>query len=96
MPKRRDLWDRIWKDKHGDVVIAEMPNRWVVAWAVLVFLSMLSSSDGWQVIFWWLSVVAVAIWAYLEVTQGVNYFRRGLGIVGFLLVIAATFALDII
>jgi hypothetical protein len=57
---------------------------------------MLSSSDSWQVIFWWLSVVAVAIWAYLEVTQGVNYFRRGLGIVGFLLVIAATIALDII
>jgi hypothetical protein len=90
----RDLWDKIWKDRHGEVVIMETPNRWIVAWVILVSMSLLSSSKTLQEVFWWLSIVALVIWSYFEVTQGVNYFRRSLGVVGLVMVIAASFALD--
>ncbi|HVW23656.1 MAG TPA: hypothetical protein VHB51_04220 [Candidatus Saccharimonadales bacterium] len=95
MPKRRDLWDRVWKDEHGDVVIVESPNRWIIAWVVLVTLFLLSSSNAVQNFFWLVSLIPLTIWAYLETTQGVNYFRRALGVIGFLLVVAATFVLGI-
>jgi len=95
MPKHQDLWDRIWRDDNGDVVIVESPNRWIIAWVILVTLFLLSSSNAMQTFFWLVSLVPLTIWAYLETTQGVNYFRRSLGVIGFLLVIAASFVLGI-
>ncbi|HVX24660.1 MAG TPA: hypothetical protein VG992_04975 [Candidatus Saccharimonadales bacterium] len=89
-----DLWDRIWKDSDGRVVIFEMPNVWIIGWVILVSLSLVSTGNS-QSVFWWLSLVPLVIWAYLEIFHGVNYFRRAVGLAGLLLVIAATFSLGI-
>jgi hypothetical protein len=89
----RDLWDKIWKDRHGEVVLAQIPNKWLIAWAILSMISMLSSSSKTANIFWWLSVVVLVIWAFFEIRSGVNYFRKSLGVFALLFVILATIGL---
>jgi hypothetical protein len=73
-------WDRIWKDKHGDVVIWQFPNAWLIAWAVLTLFSLFFNGHVAD-IFSWLGSAALIIWALFELLKGVNYFRRGLGLI---------------
>ena len=89
----RDLWDKIWKDRHGEVVLAEIPNRWLIGWAVLAIVSLLSSSNRTANIFWWASVVVLVIWSYKEIRGGVNYFRKSLGVFALLFVVVSTIGL---
>ena len=89
----RDLWDKIWKDRDGEVVLAQIPNKWLIAWAVLAMISMLSSSNRTANIFWWLSVIFLVIWCYFEIRYGVNYFRKALGVMALLFVILSTIGL---
>ena len=75
-----DLWDRIWKDRRGRVVIWQTPNVFLIAWAVLTVISLFFNGHTADVI----SVagsVALIVWAALELFKGVNYFRRVLGLV---------------
>jgi hypothetical protein len=75
----RSLWDRTWKNKQGQVVIWQMPNMALIAWAVLTFLSLLFGGRLADV-FSWLGSVALISWSLLEVFKGANYFRRALGL----------------
>ena len=75
-----NLWDKIWKDDQGHVVIWQMPNYWLIGWAVATFVSLFFNGSVANV----LSVIAsifLIVWAGLEVSRGVNYFRRSLGLV---------------
>jgi hypothetical protein len=38
MARNERLWDRIWRDKYGDVVIWQTPNIWLVGWAAIIFI----------------------------------------------------------
>jgi len=83
--KQASLWDKIWKDKQGTgrVVIYQMPNWSLAAWAGLTVISLMTNgrvADATST----LASVALLIWAASEVLSGVNYFRRGLGTVIFL------------
>ncbi len=82
---RRDLWDKIWKDRHGDVVIWQFPNVPLFAWVGFTILSLLVNGKLSDVLFW-LSSASLIIWSLLEIFKGVNYLRRALGI--FVLVLA--------
>ena len=79
------LWDKIWRDDEGNVVIFSWPNVWLIAWAAVSFISVVSPTRGLSNITWWIGSVLLAIWALLEIFQGVNYFRRAFGVVIFLL-----------
>jgi hypothetical protein len=74
----RSLWDRIWKDRRGHVVIWQTPNIALIGWAVLTFLSLLFSGRQAD-IFSWLGSASLITWSLLEMFKGVNYFRRALG-----------------
>lgn len=76
----RSLWDRIWRDKDGDVVIAQWPNVWLIIWVILEVISLFVSSHLIEEVTWWAATAALAIWSLLEIFQGVNYFRRALGV----------------
>ncbi|HTB49162.1 MAG TPA: hypothetical protein VK712_03710 [Verrucomicrobiae bacterium] len=92
---RRDLWDKIWRDRHGHVVVFQMPNIWLIAWVILTLISLLSPSHNTANLFWWLSTGVLVIWALLEVFRGVNYFRRGLGLVILLMTVGASFGIGL-
>jgi hypothetical protein len=75
-----NVWDKIWKDKHGDVVIWQTPNAFLIGWAVLTVLCLFTSgklSDY----FGWAGDISLVIWSLLEIFKGVNYFRRILGVI---------------
>jgi hypothetical protein len=86
-----DLWDKIWKDKHGKVVIFQMPNILLVGWAVLTIISLFVPRGQAQETFWWLSVATLGVWSLLEIWKGVNYFRKALGLVVLFMVVASIF-----
>jgi hypothetical protein len=52
----------------------------LIGWAVLTVISLLFSGRVSDV-FSWAAHAALIIWALLELFKGVNYFRRGLGLV---------------
>jgi hypothetical protein len=86
----QDLWDRIWRDTEGNVVIWQRPNIPQIAWIVLTIISIVTNgivSD----IFWYGALAALTVWSFLEIFKGDNYFRRVLGVFVLVLIIAACF-----
>jgi succinate dehydrogenase hydrophobic anchor subunit len=85
---RYGLWDKIWRDRHGQIVIWQFPNKWLFAWAGLTLISLFLHGGAGTIV----SILAdifLAVWALLELFQGVNYFRRGLGLVILIFTIAS-------
>ena len=79
MARRQSLWDRIWKDNNGNVVLWQTPNKAIWAWAACTVLSLFFSGKVAD-IFGGIASIALIIWALLEIFCGVNYFRRALGL----------------
>jgi hypothetical protein len=75
-----DLWDKIWKNKNGDVVIWQMPNVFLIAWVIFTIISIVTVGQVSNV-FLWLGDATLVIWALLELVKGANYFRRFMGLV---------------
>ena len=78
--KTQNIWDRTWKDKRGRVVIWQTPNIWLGSWAGLTVLSLLLNRGLLADVFSHLGSAALIVWSLLEITRGVNYFRRALGL----------------
>lgn len=79
--RNQNLWDRLWKARNGSVVIFQTPNIWLIAWAGLALASIFVPRGIAQNIMYWSGSAFLVVWALLELFQGVNYFRRGLGLV---------------
>jgi hypothetical protein len=79
------------KDKDGQVVIFQTPNLPLIFWFIFAILNLLWSSRQPKVhyLFHMLSFGFIFTWAWLEITSGVNYFRRTLGLI--VLIIAVSF-----
>jgi hypothetical protein len=80
------LWDKFWRDDHGRVVIWQTPNAPLIAWVVLTLISLFLNGAV-SSFFSWAGIVAMFIWALLEIFKGVNYFRRTLGAVVFIMML---------
>lgn len=86
--RQRNLWDKIWKDRHGQVIVWQNPSPWLIAWAVLTMISLLLSRGVLADIFSWFGSGALITWSLLELFRGVNYFRRSLGLLVFVMAVA--------
>jgi uncharacterized membrane protein YGL010W len=75
------LLDKIFRSATGEIVIVQMPNLpiliWIVATILKIFFKTGKTNLGLDI----LATVALLIWAIQELFQGVNYFRRGLGLI---------------
>jgi hypothetical protein len=89
---QQDLWDKFWKDKHGDVVVYQHPNAFVIAWLVLTLVSLFTTGKVAD-IFWYVALAVLTVWALLEIFKGVNYLRRVFGGFVLLLIVVAAFRL---
>lgn len=77
----QNLWDRIWKDRKGNVVVIQKPNVFLIAWVVLTIISLFIVGRGTMAdVFAIAGCVSLVIWAINEFWRGVNYFRRALGL----------------
>jgi len=81
----------LFKDSKGHIVLYQAPNALLWAWLVLKALSLMMSkgnvSNGMDM----LSKAILFTWAYLEITEGVNNFRRMLGFVVILSIVMSYF-----
>lgn len=75
------LLAKIFKDSKGNVVIWQAPNVPLIGWAVCLLLTRLLPAGSWHTLAEYTGFGFLFTWAWLEITQGENYFRKTLGIV---------------
>lgn len=63
----------------GKIVIAQFPNWPLWTWLAATILQSFAFLAPWQSPIYWIGTAALAWWAYLEIREGVNGFRRILG-----------------
>ena len=69
------------KDDEGRIVLWQSPSIPLYGWIVFQVLAQLLSKGHLKNGCEQLSMALLYTWAYLEVMQGVNYFRRLLGLI---------------
>ena len=90
------LFNRTFRDSDGNIVLAQVPNLPLLVWITSTLLKIILTSGKLIVangnIYTGLDVLAFGslfTWAWQELFQGVNYFRRSLGLVVLLGAIAS-------
>ena len=80
MKKENNFVDKCFKDEKGNRVLGEKPNLPIIVWIVSVILQRFI--EGRLYVFVELvGFGAIFTWAWLEIFQGTNYFRRLLGLI---------------
>lgn len=80
--KEPTLFDRIFRDREGNIVIAQMPNLPILVGSAAAVLQFLLPSGNLQTGAGLVAFGALFTWAWQELFDGVNYFRRSLGLLG--------------
>jgi hypothetical protein len=74
-------FDKIFHDDRGNLVIIQPPNLPILVWVTATLLKFVFQNGS---IYLGLETIAFGslfTWAWLELFEGVNYFRRALGLV---------------
>jgi hypothetical protein len=74
------LVDKTFRDSNGNIVIAQMPNLPLIVWFVTSLLALIITTGKINTVLDVLANGSLFTWAWLELFQGVNYFRRALGL----------------
>lgn len=83
----QSFWEKCIKDKHGKVVLWQMPNVPLWGWIISTVLAYVFSKGKAHNLFQILAFGSLFAWAYLEITSGINYFRRVLGAIVLIVII---------
>ena len=76
---KNTLFDKIFRDSDGNIVLAQMPNLPLIVWIIASLLKLLFPTGVVNTGLEALAFGSLFTWAWLELFQGVNYFRRALG-----------------
>ncbi len=91
------LFDKTFRDSNGEIVIAQMPNLPIIVWIVASLLKLIFPTGEINTGLDLLAFGSLFTWAWLELFQGVNYFRRTLGLVVFIgLMASRTVGIDVL
>ena len=77
----KTLFDKIFRDSDGNIVIAQPPNLPIIISGMASILQLIFTSNLINVGLDLIAFGSLFTWAWLELFQGVNYFRRILGFV---------------
>ncbi len=77
----KTLFDKTFRDSNGNIVIAQPPNLPIIVWGVASLLKLIFTNGLINVGLDLIAFGSLFTWAWLELFQGVNYFRRMLGLV---------------
>ena len=81
MPRNKNLvLGKIFKDTNGRVVLWQWPNVPLWGWIILKLFALVVAQGHLRSVCEQLGTVLLFTWAYLELTRGINYFRRALGL----------------
>ena len=85
------LFDQTFRDEKGNIVIAQKPNLPIIVALTAILLKQFVSNDNLYEIIDLIAFGSFFTWAWMELFQGVNYFRRTLGLLALSAIIAARF-----
>lgn len=74
----KQVYDWMFRDSNGNIVIAQTPN-WPLYLVIGFFLLKFIPIEALLALSLWGGRVSLLYWAYLEISQGVNGFRKLLG-----------------
>lgn len=77
----KKLWRNFWWNKQGQLIVAQFPNISLSGWLICRALEWASINNQWSDFFSKLGTGWLFVWAYLELFEGDNYFRRLLGLI---------------
>jgi hypothetical protein len=75
------FFDKTFRDSEGKIVIAQMPNLPIIVWIVASLLALIFTTGKINTGLNLVAFGSLFTWAWEELFQGVNYFRRTLGLV---------------
>ena len=75
------LFDKFFRDGNGNIVIAQPPNPPIIVWGIASLLQLVFTDGLVNVGLDLIAFGSLFTWAWMELFQGVNYFRRSLGFV---------------
>jgi hypothetical protein len=73
------LFDKMFRDSQGAVVIAQPPNLPLWTWIATTLLKFVFTKGSFFEVLDAIAFGSLFTWAWLELFDGVNYFRRALG-----------------
>lgn len=79
--KETTLFDRTFRNSEGKIVLAQMPNLPILVGLAATLLQLILPSGKIQTGLDLVAFGALFTWAWQELFEGVNYFRRALGLV---------------
>src|SRR5665647_872010 len=92
-PRRRNrpqtFHDKFWEDEHGKFVVWQKPNKFLITWLVCTVLSWFLPLNWFQLTIGLVGLIALIVWAGLEVWKGVNNFRKLLGVLVLLVLVVS-------
>ena len=91
MNSLKHLLQKTFKDKEGHIVIAQYPNLPLFGWILLELVSLTLRKGHDKTAFQDLATASLFTWAYLEISKGVNYYRRIFGLVVIVVIILSYF-----
>ncbi|MEH2177899.1 hypothetical protein [Nostoc sp.] len=74
------LIDKTFRDSNGNIVLGQMPNPPLILWIVASLLTLVFTTGKINTMLDFLANGSLFTWAWMELFQGVNYFRRALGL----------------
>ncbi|AGY56429.1 hypothetical protein [Gloeobacter kilaueensis] len=78
----QESWfDRIFRDNAGNIVVAQPPNPPLIAWGIATLLQFIFTTGQLHSLLDLIAFGSLFTWAWLELFDGVNYFRRALGLI---------------
>lgn len=86
--KETTLFDRTFRDSEGKIVIAQMPNLPLLVGLAATLLQFILPSGKIHTGAELVAFGAFFTWAWQELFEGVNYFRRALGLIVLVSIIA--------
>jgi len=76
-----NLLNKTFRDSEGNIVIAQPPNLPLIVWVVATGIEVIVKSGNIHTIADVIAFGSLFTWAWKELFQGVNYFRRALGLI---------------
>jgi hypothetical protein len=74
------LFDKTFRDSEGNIVIAQPPNPPLLVGITATVLNLIIKNGNIHTGLEAIGFGALFTWAWLELFEGVNYFRRALGL----------------
>lgn len=74
------IFDRIFRDDNGNIVIAQPPNLPLAIAVISSLLRIVFNSGQFGIVLDFIAFGSFFTWAWEELFDGVNYFRKALGL----------------